>query len=111
MTVRADHIAFGNFGEQSLPRHEHGSGRRDVEHLDLGIAMIKVHLVWLEPEAAVLAWDSAKLSKELERRSLPGHDPVDLLLPIAAVVTDVVRALIAHVWHRSEHEQVLASRQ
>lgn len=57
--------------------------------------MIEVHLVWLEPAAAVLAWDMAKLSKELECGSLPGHDPVDLLLPMAAVVADVIWALIA----------------
>ena len=71
--------------------------------------MVEVHLVGLEPAAAVLAGNPAKLPEERQRRTLTRHHAIDLTLAVTAVAADVVGALIACARHLAEHEQAFES--
>ena len=62
--------------------------------------MIEVHLMRLECLSAVRARNAEQRPEELERRTPPREDAVDLSLSIPVVVADVVRTLIAGAWHR-----------
>src|SRR2546430_8173403 len=85
MTVRANDIALGDLGEQ-FRTTDSTSNARDLETLDRGIAVIKVHDVWREPSAAVGARNvsqRAEKSDVLLHRASPASEE---LLAIAQVV-------------------------
>jgi hypothetical protein len=73
--------------------------------------VIEVHLLRLEPPAAVGARDTAEVTQQLEGRALSCDDPIDLAPSISLVVLDVVWPLIACSWHSPEHEQSFEPRQ
>jgi hypothetical protein len=59
-----------------------------------GSRVVEVHLMWLQALAAVLAWNAAKVAQEVDGRTLPADDAIDLALSIPLVVEDVVGPLI-----------------
>jgi len=60
--------------------------------------MIEVHLVRLEPPAAVRARDPPKVPEKLNHPGLSDSDPLQFEVPIPPVVLDVVRSL---AWSKS----------
>jgi len=93
MAVRADHVALCYLGEQTHAVHKHGATIGHLKALLRGIAMIEVHLIWLERAAAVGARYATKLAQEFDRRVLARADALDLLRAIARVVRHVERSL------------------
>jgi hypothetical protein len=55
--------------------------------------MIEVHLVRLEPPAAVRAGDTSQVPGEFDHPGLPDPDPLQFQVSISTVVLDVVRSL------------------
>ena len=55
--------------------------------------MIEVHLMRLEPLAAIGARDAAKITQQLDHPGLSDSDPLDFEVTIPPVVLDVVRSL------------------
>ncbi len=53
------------------------------------VAMVKVHLVGLEPLAAVCAWHPTQVTEHLDHARLPDPDALDFHLAISAVVIDI----------------------
>jgi hypothetical protein len=100
VAVGTDHITLRDLGEQSIARREHRLGPREAEGFCRWIAVVEVHLVRRESQAAVSAGHPAQVPQELERRALPRHHPVDLFPAIAAVVLDVVGPLAGPFGHR-----------
>ena len=91
VAIRAHDVAFRDLVEHALARRQ--QWLRHLEQLGRGITMIEVHLVRLERPSAVHARNAAQRPEELERRTPPREDAVDLALSISLVVADVVRAL------------------
>jgi hypothetical protein len=63
MTVRADDIALGDLGKDSVdtcaPNHE-----RDPHHLRRWVAVIEVHRALGEPPTAICTWNRSKLVED-----------------------------------------------
>jgi hypothetical protein len=55
--------------------------------------VIKVHLEWLEPAAAIGARDTAEVAQQLNGPELPNANAGNLQIPVPPVVIDVVCAL------------------
>ena len=72
--------------------------------------MVEVHLVRQERSAAVEARHVPELAQEIARCVLPRLNAVDLRLPIAAVVLDVVRALTLPNGHAAKLGSVFEPR-
>lgn len=55
--------------------------------------MVEVHLVRLEPPAAVRARDAPEIPQELDHPCLPDAHPLQLQFAVSAVVVDVIGSL------------------
>lgn len=52
--------------------------------------MVEFHLVRLEPQSTVSAWDASQVPEEPHHAGLADADPLQFQVPIAPVVGDVV---------------------
>jgi hypothetical protein len=55
--------------------------------------VVEIHLEWLEPAAAIGAWDAAEVAQQLNGPELPDANSGNLQIPVPPVVLDVVCAL------------------
>lgn len=95
MTVSANDVALGRFGEELLSILQGRPRRGERELLPARISMVEVHLVRGEKTATVGTGDIAQLAEEGRGRCLASRDPFDLALAVGRVVPNIVRTLVA----------------
>jgi hypothetical protein len=93
MAVRTDDVALGNLGKDLRRRRQRRPAGHHIERLGRGIPMIEVHLVWLEAFSTVGARDSTEVAEQLDHAGLADANPLQLGLPVSAVILDVVGSL------------------
>jgi hypothetical protein len=95
MAVRADDIAFRDFGEEHAAILERSVAGIDGECLQTRLTMVEIHLRRMEDAAAVSTWDGLQLPQILGRRALTTRNPLDLALAVRGVIGNVERPLVA----------------
>ncbi len=95
MAVRAYDVAFRRLHAQFLLRHQRGTTGHQVEQLRRWIAVVEVHLVWLESAATVGARNVPPFAEHLHSPGLADANSEDLGFAIAPVVRDVRGALVS----------------
>jgi hypothetical protein len=94
VAVDAHDVALRDLCENALRRHEHGSTGHNVERFRGRIAVVEVHLIWLEATATVRTGNLAQFAKHLDHSILTDANTPELQLTIPTVVLDVVWSLV-----------------
>lgn len=101
VAVGADDVTFRDLLKDTQARREHGAAPGESKRFRRRIAVIEVHLMWLESLPAVSARHAAQFSEEVARGALPSHDALDLTLTVAAVIGRIPLPLVAGSRHSS----------
>src|SRR5262245_14466053 len=89
MTVGTHHVALRCLVEQDRRRSKRCASFGQPEPLDRSVAMVEVHLIRLEAQAAILARSRSELAQQLDRTPLANADSRNLEQAVPAVVGDV----------------------